>query len=72
MKITILQQAEYPSPEEYGAVIGNHLTFIKNSDKGYETSWGRFNKQTEDRLKEKLDDGVILPFRYDYDDKTNA
>lgn len=71
MKITILQQAEYPDPEEYSTVIHNHLTFIKNSDKGYKTSWGDFDKQSEDRLKEKLDDGVILTFRYDYDDKTN-
>lgn len=70
MKITILQQDEYPS-DEWEGCEKNHLTFISNSSKGYLTKWGLFNPQQESRLKEKLEDGVITTFRYDYDDKTN-
>lgn len=71
MKITILQQNEYPT-DEWEGCQKNHLTFISNSSKGYLTTWGSFETIPESRLKEKLEDGVITTFRYDYDDKTNT
>lgn len=70
MKITILQQNEYPNgystKEE-----ANHLTFIRNTDKYYITKWGVYPRRSDSDIIDRQEFGVLTTFRYDYDDKTN-